>query len=217
MRRHPRWQTLMPRYSRHNGSVLSNVALGLPLTGGSAAFPVLRCATPRTCVRASAVAASRLALFEPYGRCAPRADLGPTSSLLRVVLHACSPALSDVASAPCVVVGSGRSTSKAPPAGTGFRQGRGALSSCGFVVGGVMSGWGSVLAGPSASEPGTRPQAQAAGGFRGWWCCASPHLRLRRNPGAGALPGKDRPPTSEDRCPLRSAYLPRGARHTGSG
>jgi hypothetical protein len=189
----------------------------LSLAGGSAAFRSFAALRAVPTFELPLVATGHPALSEPYGRSAPRADLGPGSSLLRVVLHAHFPALSDVVSAPCVVSCSGRSTSTAPPAGTGFRQGQGAFSSCGFVVGGVMSGWGSVLAGPSASEPGTRPQAQAADGFRGWWCCASPLLRLRRNPGAGDLPGKDRPPTSENTCPLRSTHPPRRAQLTGSG
>ena len=60
---------------------------GLPLAVRSATCPMLRCATPRTHVRASAVATSHPPSCEPY--IPPVLGRSAESSLLRFVLHAC--------------------------------------------------------------------------------------------------------------------------------
>src|ERR1700722_10604992 len=87
------------------------------------------------------VCRGRSALLLPALRCAPcRASYERSlarfwSSSLRFVLHACVGLLLPPRRLLAAVLGSGRSKSTAPPAGTGFRQIGGALSGCGLCCG----------------------------------------------------------------------------------
>ena len=183
----------------------------MPLAVGSAASWPFACATGRSCVRASA---SR---YRSPSRCPSPTSLRSSGAVPGRPRSAASSTrahqLPAVVSAPCVVSGLGRSTSTAPPAGTGFRQGGGALSSCGCVGGGgVRLG---ALSLPGTLRADQEPDGDASGG--GSHCAGVEFRRLHphQNPGTGDLPGKDRAPNlgpglcacarPEYRVPLASA------------
>ena len=150
------------------------------------------------------VCRGRSALLLPALRCAScRASYERSLALLLVVLAPLRPprvrrASSSVASAPDGSFSSGRSTSTAPPAGTGFRQIGGALSGCGLVCG-VGCFRLATCPCPALFErtrnlAGVQAAAAWSGGGVGFR-----RLRPHQNPGTGDLPGKDRSPTSARR------------------
>ena len=172
------------------------------------------CPTGRSYVRASADATGHLLAVRAL--CSLRSP-GPVPGRPRSASSSTrAHQLSVVVSAPCVVSGSGRSRSKAPPAGTGFRQGGGALSCCGCVGGGgVRLG---ALSLPGTLRADQEPDGDASGGgYRCVWGCFSP-LASPSEPWYGGPARQGQSPQPRTRTArMRSPRVPRRTHFPGPG
>ena len=161
-----------PKVPKRSGAGVALLAGGVG--SGCRERLALLCPGPSLALRA--VPAFELPLSLPVARRCPGPTSLRSSGRAGVVLAPrrpprVLPAVSDAASAPCVVSCSGRSRSTAPPAGTGFRQGGGRVVVLRF---GLVVGWGPVgglsLPGPlrANQEPARRRKRRVAsegGGF----------------------------------------------------